>query len=287
MSRSAIERRAFLKLSATTAVAAALAACGATPTATPPPPTATKPPAPTATAVPPAPTATKPPATAAPAAPAPTAAPPPPTAAPAAPAMNYKEAPALAELVKAGKLPPVAQRLPANPRVLKPIEQVGKYGGLWRRAYQGISDRWGPTKLLEDYMTQFDWNEGNIKIVPNLCEKWEQNATATEYTYYLRKGIRWSDGEEFNTDDIKFWYNDVLQNKDITPTIPSDLRNADGKVCAFSFPDKYTLKVGLHRFQAAAADQGLNQQLRRPGRPYLRLSRALHGEVPAQEHAAG
>ena len=35
---------------------------------------------------------------------------------------KFKEAPQLAELVKAGKLPPVEQRLPAEPMVLKPLD---------------------------------------------------------------------------------------------------------------------------------------------------------------------
>ena len=53
----------------------------------------------------------------------------------------YKESPLLADLVKAGKLPAVERRLPENPRVIKPLEATGKYGGTWRRAYRGPSDR--------------------------------------------------------------------------------------------------------------------------------------------------
>src|SRR5437879_3228011 len=79
-------------------------------------------------------------ATVAPAAPKPTAPPPPtaaalgvsqqstaPTAKPGA--TTYKEAPELAQLVKDGKLPPVEQRLPTNPRVVTPLEETGQYGG--------------------------------------------------------------------------------------------------------------------------------------------------------------
>jgi len=35
----------------------------------------------------------------------------------------------LAELVKAGKLPPVSERLPSEPLVIQPLRSVGKYGG--------------------------------------------------------------------------------------------------------------------------------------------------------------
>src|SRR4051794_20733425 len=47
------------------------------------------------------------------------------------------EAPMLAELVKAGKLPPVEQRVPEEPLVVKPLNEIGKYGGMWRRAFTG------------------------------------------------------------------------------------------------------------------------------------------------------
>ena len=55
----------------------------------------------------------------------------------------------LADLVKAGKLPPVDQRLPKNPMVMTGYEGIGKYGGTWRRAFQGVSDINGPTKVVD------------------------------------------------------------------------------------------------------------------------------------------
>src|SRR5437763_2137984 len=68
---------------------------------------------------------------------------------------SFKEAPTLAELVKAGKLPPVEQRLPQDPLVIKPLNEIGKYGGTWRRGFTGPGDQWngfrsgsGPDHLL-------------------------------------------------------------------------------------------------------------------------------------------
>ncbi|MFI5033466.1 MAG: ABC transporter substrate-binding protein, partial [Reyranellales bacterium] len=46
---------------------------------------------------------------------------------------KYKDAPSLADQVKAGKLPPVSQRLPENPLVAPVVDSVGQYGGVWRR----------------------------------------------------------------------------------------------------------------------------------------------------------
>ncbi|MGN6673857.1 MAG: ABC transporter substrate-binding protein, partial [Thermomicrobiales bacterium] len=137
---------------------------------------------------------------------------------PAAKPAQYKEAPALADMVKAGKLPPVEKRLPDNPRVLKPLQEVGQYGGTWHRAYTGLSDYVGPTKLGEEMLIEWDAPDPNtINIIANVVEKWEQNSDASEYTFHLRKGMKWSDGQDVTTDDVKFWFNDVQGNKDITP----------------------------------------------------------------------
>src|SRR2546421_4704169 len=48
---------------------------------------------------------------------------------------TFKEAPQLAELVKAGKLPPVAERIGQDPLVIKPLHEVGRYGGTWRGGF--------------------------------------------------------------------------------------------------------------------------------------------------------
>src|SRR5262245_6552164 len=53
---------------------------------------------------------------------------------------RFREAPQLAELVKAGKLPPVEERIGQDPLVIKPLREVGKYGGTWRRGFTGPFD---------------------------------------------------------------------------------------------------------------------------------------------------
>src|SRR6202022_1845123 len=79
-----------------------------------------------------------------------------PTPAVASAPSAYKEAPSLAQLVKDGKLPPVEKRLPDNPRVLKPLEETGQYGGAWRRAFLGASDYLATGKLMEARLIAWD-----------------------------------------------------------------------------------------------------------------------------------
>jgi len=42
---------------------------------------------------------------------------------------SFREAPSLAALVQAGRLPPVAQRLPQDLMVIQPVREIGRYGG--------------------------------------------------------------------------------------------------------------------------------------------------------------
>jgi peptide/nickel transport system substrate-binding protein len=248
-----VARRRFLKLAASAAAATAVIACGASG-----PRTASKP-TEVPAAAPKAADTTKPAADAAkPAAPA--AAPnmqatPTPLAVSQAVATpvakvaagKYSEAPELAQLVKDGKLPEVAKRLPENPRVIKPLEEAGQYGGTWHRAWRGLADRLAIGKLMEERLIEFDAPDPDtIRIVANVVEKWEQNPNATEYTFYLRKGLKWSDGVELTTDDVKFWWEDVQMNKDIRPQ-PSlhtwQLIEGKRTDAQLTIIDKYTWKV--------------------------------------------
>ena len=195
-----ITRREFIQLSTLAGVSLA-AAC--TPAATLAPTQA-----PAATSVP---AATQPSAPTQPPAATSTAAATQPPAPTAAPTVKFNEAPMLAELVKAGKLPPVEQRLPENPMVMVGVEsQLGKYGGAIRRAYKGASDRWGPTKIIDRSVVWFD---KNLDLVPRLCKSWKLKRSRHRFTINLRKNAKWSDGAPFSSADIQWWFDHCLNNK--------------------------------------------------------------------------
>ncbi len=159
-------------------------------------------------------------------------------------ALTYKEAPSLA-----GKgLPAVALRLPSNPRVLKNLERVGVYGGVWHRGYTGLSDRVGPGKLREEFGIEWDAPDpSTLRIVPNLYESWQQNEDASEYTFTLRKGMKWSDGKEVTTEDVRFYWEDMAGVADIIPapsTTGMRVRVGGELVMGkFSALDPYTFKI--------------------------------------------
>ncbi|HET6315978.1 MAG TPA: ABC transporter substrate-binding protein, partial [Chloroflexota bacterium] len=174
--QSRLNRRSFVRLLGIATGASLLVACSpsapAQPTAAPAPPTA----APKPTTAPAAPAAAAP--TTAPAA-APTTAP------AAAKPSKFNEAPAFADLVKQGKLPPVEQRLPENPLVVQPFEQVGQYGGTWRAAFTGVADFHAYGRNVYESMLRWP-RDPKGQIGPGLAEKWEFSADNKQLTLTLR-----------------------------------------------------------------------------------------------------
>ena len=72
-------------------------------------------------------------------------------------AAELKEAPMLAELVAAGTLPPVEERMPveADILVVEPEDEIGQYGGALQLAWKGSNDRWWAGKMTEELLFRF------------------------------------------------------------------------------------------------------------------------------------
>jgi peptide/nickel transport system substrate-binding protein len=133
---------------------------------------------------------------------------------------KYTESPMLADLVKAGKLPPVDQRLPANPRVLDvPGASIGTYGGDFKDPFvgTGAGDAFWTSQMI--FFTVWrglvGWNQEYTGYVPNIAESADVSKDATTYTFHLRKGLKWSDGEPFTSDDVLFYINDIMENNEL------------------------------------------------------------------------
>lgn len=131
-------------------------------------------------------------------------------------ALAYNEAPMLKALVDAGKLPPVEERLPEEPFVVEPFEEIGQYGGtlygfalnetVWNDLQQGNTD-FPSLKDLDPTLT---------RPVPSLIKSYDIKKTSGEegcITLYLRKGAKWSDGVPFTAGDILFYWEDYFGNE--------------------------------------------------------------------------
>jgi peptide/nickel transport system substrate-binding protein len=155
------------------------------------------------------------------------------------------QAPELQEMVAAGELPPLDERLPIEPRVVEPIEGIGEYGGTLHTLTIRVEGYGDDTILMGCdgmFITIKDIQGLPPKgIAPNIAKSWEFSDDGKELTMYLREGMRWSDGEPFTADDIMFWYEDVFMNEELTPTIGRNWRPG-GEPVKVEKLDDYTVK---------------------------------------------
>ena len=157
---------------------------------------------------------------------------------------DYQEAPMLAARVAAGELPPVEERLPDDPLVITPVERIGKYGGTWRQGMRTIAD----LGLVNRQATHHDglvrWKIDMTGWVLNAASKIEVNDNATEYTFYLRPGMKWSDGAPFTADDVMFWADDLVANEEYgLKYAPSKRFMAGGQPFSAEKIDATTVKI--------------------------------------------
>lgn len=150
------------------------------------------------------------------------------------------ESPILKELVKEGKLPPVAERVGPEPLVLRGLDHIGQYGGTMYRLkdsgamVDGIGIRFSPINLVR-------WSTHGYPIVPNFAKSYEISKDFQTYTFKLRKGARWSDGEPFTSMDISFFWNDIILCKEINPMGAFGVFRQRGKAMKLETPDLETV----------------------------------------------
>ncbi|WP_419412316.1 ABC transporter substrate-binding protein [Primorskyibacter sp. 2E107] len=156
-------------------------------------------------------------------------------------AWAFEEAPQLAEKVAAGELPPVDERLPVRPEVVTPLDKVGVYGGKLRRMLGGSNDHNSILRVVSPQgLTR--WKPDFSGVVPNVAESWESSEDGSAFTFHLREGMKWSDGEPFTADDIVFFVDDLLNNKEFYPNAPARFVVA-GETMQAEKIDDYTVKL--------------------------------------------
>jgi len=166
---------------------------------------------------------------------------------------TFSEAPDLADMVKAGTLPPVEERLPdpEDLMVIKPLEEIGQYGGTWRRAFTGPGDHENGNRIVSmDKILHFDYT--GATIMPSLAKDWTVSDDGKTITITLRKGAKWSDGAPLTADDFMFWFEDIYSDPKIVPTPfpemqingkPGVMKKIDDFTVAFEFPEPYVFFV--------------------------------------------
>ncbi len=165
---------------------------------------------------------------------------------------EYNEAPMLKEKVERGELSPVDERLPEDPLVLKPIHEIGKYGGTWNRlttwdAWYGLRTSMAGFSLLR-------WVDDGLDKAPNLLTDWIPNEDKSIWILKFRKGVKWSDGAPFSADDFLFWWEDMVLDKEHSEVVPN-WAIINGQTMDVKKIDQYTIELHLAGPQVLLPDQ--------------------------------
>ena len=157
------------------------------------------------------------------------------------------ESPILAELVQEGKLPSVEERVGPEPVVIEGVDGIGKYGGTWNM----VTNALGTLTTIENWMAgscMVRWSPMGYPIVPHVAKHWGVTPDKKEWTFYLRKGMKWSDGHPFTADDILYWWENEVKDEIIGfPTWmmlkgkKGDIVKIDSHTVKFKFPTPHAL----------------------------------------------
>lgn len=168
---------------------------------------------------------------------------------------EFNQSPVLNEQVTAGELPPVHERLPDDPIVIEPFDDIGIYGGT--------------AEIFDIGTTLLNPPEGPYRVgpqlrlnLPNFAQSTEFSDSSRTVTITLRKGVKWSDGQPLTAADFVFDLEHIEMNTDLTPVVLPLFKGARIEVHApykfsyhFPTPRPLLLKYMAHsgdRFLAPA-----------------------------------
>jgi len=127
---------------------------------------------------------------------------------------SYSEGPNTSLQVSRGTLPPVGDRVSDEPLVIIGPDGIGEYGGTVKFAFFGTNDDNIGAEFANENLLRGSVSELGVR--PHVAKTWEMSSDGSQFTFGLRKGMKWSDGEPFTADDYAFVWEEVNTNADYT-----------------------------------------------------------------------
>ncbi len=162
-------------------------------------------------------------------------------------ALELEGPPSLGHAVIDGLLPPIEERLPENPLVVdfqgRNLE-IGKHGGTIRMLMARAKDTRQIT--VYGYARLVAYVPGTFDLEADILESYEVERNRV-FTFKLRKGHRWSDGEPLTSEDFRYWWEDVANNDELSPSGPPTRMTVDGELPTFEVLDEQTFRYSWAR----------------------------------------
>ena len=162
------------------------------------------------------------------------------------PIPTLQETPMFAEQAKSGTLPPIGKRIPTPPWIIKEFaggDGPGRQGGQLNMLVASARD----TRLMTAYSyTRLIVYDDKFKLHPDILESYEAK-DGREFTFTLRAGHKWSDGHPFTTEDFRFFWEDVANHKELSPSGPPIELLVDGKLPKVEIIDERTIRYSWDR----------------------------------------
>lgn len=159
----------------------------------------------------------------------------------AAPPQSFVDPPILAERVAKGELPAIQDRVPKEPAVARwmwPGQGAGKHGGEITIPMATAKD----TRLMVVYgyarLVSYD---PEFQLQPDILRAFDVKE-GREFTLHLRAGHKWSDGGPFTTEDFRYYWEDVANNPDLSPSGPPVQLLVDGEAPKVEIVDETTIR---------------------------------------------
>ncbi|WP_436398131.1 ABC transporter substrate-binding protein [Roseobacter sp. S98] len=163
-------------------------------------------------------------------------------ATPAALVPDVRESSFWSSEVSNGNLPGVGERLPLDPLVVNLETKgrtLGKQGGTLRTLVSRSKD---VRQMVVYGYARLVGYDHNYELYPDIL----RDVTVEEgrkFTLHLRRGHRWSDGHPFTSEDFRYYWENVAQNKELSPSGPSQNLIVDGVLADITFPDAHTVVI--------------------------------------------
>ena len=151
-----------------------------------------------------------------------------------------RETPFFAAAVADGKLPKVDDRIPGEPAI---VDSSGRPGGQLRMLMASPKD----TRMMAVYgYARLVGYTPALEIVPDMLKSVDVQ-DGRVFTLHLRQGMKWSDGQPFTAEDFRYWFEDVAQNRQLSPSgLPAALL-PNGEAPRFEVLDAQTVRYGWSR----------------------------------------